>query len=78
MNGQGFALKTGSKFFRHSLIECRMNATRQERTRAKTVTGKSASPLGQCYARNLDEDFISRLICSYEHQIEIGKRRSGT
>ena len=36
---------------------------RQEETRAKTITGYSACPFGECHARNLDEDFVGRLFC---------------
>ena len=63
MNEKDLLRKATGNFIPSVLTTTNETLYRQEKTRAKTITGYSACPFGECHARNLDEDFVGRLFC---------------
>lgn len=63
MNEKDVLRKATGNFIPLVLTTANEALYRQEKTRAKTITGYSACPFGECHARNLDEDFVGRLFC---------------
>lgn len=63
MNEKDGLRKATGNFIPSVLTTTNETLYRQEKTRAKTITGYSACPFGECHARNLDEDFVGSLFC---------------
>ena len=63
MNEKDGLRKATGNFIPSVLTTTNETLYQQEKTRAKTITGYSACPFGECHARNLDEDFVGSLFC---------------